>query len=352
LAIVCEGARGATRQEIREALEVRNHDEQLHNDLRLLKDQLKSSMQYGNGSLNLANGLWICRSEDLAMSETFASIVRDNYGAVLQQTGRQASPEEVAQDINRFVEEITQGKVRNVVDSDRIWLEKWCLAVVNAVYFACKWEVPFEKMMTRQRPFTLLDGAPIQVPTMSQIARGYRYMEEPDFQAVELPYSGNELAMVVFLPKKVDGLPAFEEALRHKQLSTWLGSLSVWRDGIVVSLPRFNLRSPLELRSILQSMGIKTAWLPGADFSGIFNRKPEQTQRPELFMSAAIHKACVEVTEEGTVAGAGTVVAISKSSNNRPKAFIADHPFMFIIYHKPSGCILFMGRVTDPSKTN
>ncbi len=186
-----------------------------------------------------------------------------------------------------------------------------------------------------------------------------RHLEETTFQALEMPYEDRDLSMVVFLPTKADGLAAFEKSLTPEKLNTWLGRLSRWPRGIVVQLPRFTARSRLELKRTLQSMGIRMAFatrnkMTGADFSGIFDLKKPDRPETQPWLGPVLQEACIDVTEKGTRASAATIAGFVKSTDraDQPILFRADHPFMFIIYHKPSGCILFMGRVTDPSKLN
>jgi serpin B len=172
----------------------------------------------------------------------------------------------------------------------------------------------------------------------------FRYMETDQFQVLDMPYKARELSMVVFLPKKTDGLGAFEGSLTPERLSVWLEKLD--DEKVEVSFPRFEFTSSFALARVLESMGMKDAFSPElADFSGM-------TTMEEVYISDVLHKAFVAVDEKGTEAAAATAVIIAAKSmpvkEPDPKIFRADHPFLFMIRHNTSGAILFMGRVMNP----
>jgi serpin B len=158
---------------------------------------------------------------------------------------------------------------------------------------------------------------------------------------LELPYAGEALSMLVLLPKERDGLGRLEDALTADTLARWTTGLR--KRDVAVTLPKFKLTCQFRLDKVLQAMGMVDAFsVRVADFSGM-------TGSPDLFISAVIHKAFVDVNEEGTEAAAATAVVMTlRGMPAPPVVFRADHPFLFLIQHKPSGSILFMGRVSDP----
>jgi serpin B len=166
-------------------------------------------------------------------------------------------------------------------------------------------------------------------------------METEGFQALELPYVENELSMIVFLPKKMDGLAELEKSFTADNLAKWLPELH--KQEVQVELPRFKMTSEFRLDQVLKSMGMTDAFsLPPADFSGMDGKK-------DLFISAVLHKAFVDVNEEGTEAAAATAVVVGMTAAPaEPLVFRADHPFLFLIRDNRTGSILFMGRVTNP----
>jgi serpin B len=174
---------------------------------------------------------------------------------------------------------------------------------------------------------------------MTQEAR-FGYAEFPDLQVLELPYGRGDLSMAVLLPKQVDGLRLLEEKLNRENLATWLDGLR--QTSVRVFLPRFRITSDFSLGETLKAMGMVDAFGPGADFSGMDGTH-------QLSISAVLHKAFVEVNEEGTEAAAVTAIPFVGALPKPPPIFRADHPFVFLIQDKQSGTILFIGRATDPS---
>jgi serpin B len=162
-------------------------------------------------------------------------------------------------------------------------------------------------------------------------------------QILELPYAGDDLSMIIVLPRKIDGLARLEASLSVENLDTWLGQLN--KQKVKVLMPRFKITSQFSLERTLDSMGMPDAFDSNrADFSGIDGTKM-------LYISAIVHKAFVEVNEEGTEAAAATGVIIGlKSVPLAPPVFRADHPFLFAIRDNHTGSILFLGRVINPTK--
>jgi serpin B len=160
-------------------------------------------------------------------------------------------------------------------------------------------------------------------------------------QILSLPYEGGDLSMVVVLPKAKDGLAELERGLSTANLEAWTSSLS--RREVDVYLPKFTMTSEFQLNEVLHKMGMIDAFTEAADFSGMNGRK-------DLFISAVLHKAFVDVNEEGTEAAAATAVVMEfMSVGPQPTpVFRADHPFLFMIRHNKTGAVLFMGRVVNP----
>jgi len=175
----------------------------------------------------------------------------------------------------------------------------------------------------------------------------YNYFDGGTFQVLEIPYKGAELSMLVFLPKDPGGLPALEQSLTPPELKRWLGELHA-ESKVILTLPKFKMTREFELDKALSAMGMKQAFTGGAaDFSAM-------TGRRDLWISAAIHKAYVDVDEEGTEAAAATATVFRTLSMRAPQpepiVFRADHPFLFLIRDNRSRGILFVGRVADPTK--
>jgi serpin B len=172
------------------------------------------------------------------------------------------------------------------------------VVLTNAIYFKGKWKSAFPEAATRNDTFTLSTGKTIgDVPLMSQQG-AFRYLDGGSFQALELPYDANQQSMIVFLPKRADGLAELEKTLTATRVADWLAQLTV-RD-VKVTLPRFKVTAEFQLKAALTDLGMPLAFSPGkADFSAIATGQP-------LALSAVIHKAYVDVNEKGTEAAAAT----------------------------------------------
>ncbi len=335
LAMTYAGARGETAAQMRDVLHFTLEDERLHRAFRSLIDSTTPG-QDGGYALSVANALW--GQEGYEFLPAFLDLTRTNYGAGLRQVDFVGATEAARKTINAWVEEETQEKIRDLL-APGVLTPYTRLVLTNAIYFKGDWASQFKESNTADAPFTLAGGENVQVPMMHQ-TEDFRYLETDDFQAISLPYVREDLSMVVFLPKETDGLTAFEEQLTPERLSQWLGGL--YKREVRVFLPKFTMTSQFSLAEVLSEMGMPDAFTDAADFSGMSGKR-------DLFLSAVIHKAFVDVNEEGTEAAAATAVVIAATSvMPRPVTFRADHPFLFLIRDNRSGSILFMGRVMDP----
>jgi serpin B len=215
------------------------------------------------------------------------------------------------------------------------------LVLANAIYFKGTWASKFQPKDTSDAPFRD-GGRTSRVPTMHQTAR-FGYAEGDGWQALEMPYAKSTLAMVVILPRAADGLPDLEGKLNPE----WLGEAlrAVRPDEVIVSLPRFKTTLSFDLTRTLAAMGMAKAFSANeADFS-------RMTSADRLMISVVLHKAYVDVTEQGTEAAAATGVGVKLAAapvRPQPKVFNADHPFLTLIRDTATGSILFLGRVVQP----
>jgi serpin B len=360
LAMTYAGARGETAAQMAEVLhfpiarsgvgydpnresgeamttEVQWKQEQFHSAFGTIINDLKARGAKGRYELTVANALW--GQKGCGFLKEFLELVKVNYNGGLNEVDFVTAAESARQTINAWVEKETKNKIRNLIGPGV--LNEWTrLVLTNAIYFKGNWARQFDKGNTKEAPFTLLNGEKVNVPMMNQTAE-FNYMGAEDFQGLELPYVDDELSMIILLPKKNDGLNRFEEMVTPDNLSRWLGELH--RHKVIVSVPKFKMTWQFRLNEVLKSMGMSEAFSGNADFSGM-------TGRRELFISAVIHKAYVDVNEEGTEAAAATGVVMSKTSigPEETAVFRADHPFLFLIRDNSSGSILFIGRVMNP----
>jgi serpin B len=337
LAMTYAGARGATAQEMARALHFTLESARLHAALAGLL-RLTTCDRHGF-ELSTANALW--PQKGLSLLPEFLATVRREYLAGLEELDFAGDTEGARQTINAWVENQTHDRikellVRGILTPDSV------LVLTNAVYFKAPWEHPFQEAATRDEDFRLSSGRKVRVPFMHQ-TQDLRYLDGDTFQALELPYGGY-LSLVVFLPRKVDGLVAFEKSLTAARVDTWLKSLKTYT--VDVSLPRFKTTARFSLAETLSRMGMSSAFSAAADFSGIAGGRG-------LYISAVEHQACVDVDEEGTEAAAATAVVIRCCATIRLEppersVFKADHPFLYLIYDTATGSILFLGRFTNP----
>jgi serpin B len=280
----------------------------------------------------------------------FLEATRAAFGAGLEPFDFRRAPEAARQAINRWVEAETEKRIRDLVPAGGVDGETR-LVLVNALYFLGDWHQPFAKESTSPAPFHVKAGLQRTVATM-HATNTYRLARGPNgLLALELPYKGRQMSMLILLPQAQDGLPALEQSLDAAGLEAIVQGLALAR--VVVALPKFEIDPPqsLSLGDLLVSLGMRDAFdRRKADFTGIAN-PPDPADR--LVISRVFHKAFVKVDEKGTEAAAATAVSMMRAGSAAPRdapiVFRADHPFLFFIRDNASGVVVFMGRVADPS---
>lgn len=342
LAMTAAGARGRTAEDMAQTLRFRLPGERLHAGFAALNDRLQSVQQAGQIQLSVANSLWL--QESFPLRDDFLALTKKYYGAAVQSVDFVRQTESARQTINAWVEKETRNKITELLKPGMVD-ELTRLVLCNAIYFKGNWAMQFDKQLTQPADFHLAADKVVRVPMMRQTDRQYRYKEFDGFRALELPYAGKAVSMVVLLPDTVDGLTALESRLTGSDLGRWLELLVAAAPAeIHVYLPKFTITSEFALGRVLAAMGMGSAFAANADFSGM-------TGAPNLCISEVAHKAFVEVNEEGTEAAAATAVVMRLTAVPAPpKEFRADHPFLFLIRENSTGAVLFMGRVVDPSR--
>jgi len=338
LAMVYAGARGETERQMAKALCFGLPQESIHPAFFQLQHGLNERGGKGTYELTVSNALW--GQKGYGFLKEFLDIVKINYEGGFNEVDFAKDAESVRQTINKWVEDKTNGKIKDLI-SPGVLNRLTRLVLTNAIYFKGNWATQFDEKKTKESPFTLLNGEKINVPMMNQKAE-FNYMETENFQGLELPYIDNELSMFILLPKDINGLGELEKSLTVETLSNWDEAFR--KREVIVSTPKFKMTSKFSLADVLQSMGMNNAFSGKANFSGMNGKR-------DLFISEVIHKAFVDVNEEGTEAAAATAVAI-RATSIRPQIpiFKADHPFLFLIRDNKSESILFMGRVMNPAQ--
>ena len=240
--------------------------------------------------------------------------------------------------INNWVSDQTEGRIEDLIPQGLIdSLTR--LVLTNAIYFNAAWQYPFAEDVTHGGTFYLLNGDEITVPMMRQ-TEFFGYVEGDDYQAVELPYDGREVSMIVLLPA-AGQFESCEDSLDAQRLDEIIGRLEYKE--VVLTMPRFKFESSLGLKEVLATMGMPVAFTGAADFSGM-------TGNRDLFISDVVHKAFISVDEAGTEAAAATAVVMELTAvPETPVEVTVDRSFVFLIRDVETGTILFVGCVVNPS---
>ncbi len=344
LAMTYAGARNNTESQMADTLHFSLTQEQLHPAFNALDLELASRGQGAEGQdgegfrLNIVNAIW--GQTGYSFLPGFLDILAENYDAGLRLLDFQNAPEDSRVCINNWVSDQTEDRIKDLIPKEAITWET-VLVLTNAIYFNAAWLYPFDEELTQDGPFHLLGGSQITVPMMSQ-TEYFRYASGDGYQAVEMPYDGEELSMVVFLPE-ADRFDDFETSLDAGQVEAIIDNLSPTY--LHLTMPKFEYKFSLGLKDMLKAMGMNDAFNPVvADFSGMDGTR-------DLCVGDVLHKAFVSVNEAGTEAAAATaVIMIGTGMPPTPTELTLDHPFIFLIRDIETGAILFVGRVLNPGQ--
>lgn len=286
--------------------------------------------------LRIANAQFV--QYDLPLKPSFLEAIAIRYGAGTWQVDFRTNPEVARQAINAWVADHTEHRIPEILGPNAV-TPAWRLALANAVYLKAAWLEPFDVEATGDGDFRLTDGTTVAVPFMHAVVVAPS-AQGSGWSAIQLPYVGEGLAMLVIVP---DDVAAFDATFDASVLRSILGSL---HDGSVkLWLPKFDFESKVELSDALATMGMPTAFTGSADFSGI-------TAAEALAISRIVHQANITVDEAGTEAAAATVIGTATSGGGEPPTLRVDRPFLFLIRDVPTGAVVFMGRVSNPGATN
>ncbi|PAW72042.1 MAG: hypothetical protein B9S38_05725 [Verrucomicrobiia bacterium Tous-C4TDCM] len=326
--------------------------------------------------LRVANAIW--GEKTFPFNEDWKATVTGSYGAgAVQQADFVANAEKERLRINQWAEEQTEGLIKDAFPEGSL-NPMTRLAIVNAIYFKGDWKVPFKKSDTSPQPFTLGSGETVQTALMNKEDEsdvkyaafhgdgrlfatpemleeseleedgGTLYPGKDGFSMIEMPYRGDKLSMVVIAPNDPAGLPSIEALLDAANMAAWMKSMKQ-RETIVL-MPKFKMETNYdklgEANGTLAAMGMPTAFGGDADFSGMGSKE-------QLFIGSVVHKAFINVNEEGTEAAAITGYpppgASIRAKIPFTPTFSADRPFIYLIRDRESGAVLFLGRMVNPS---
>ncbi len=272
----------------------------------------------------------------LSLDQGYLDALATRFDAGLRLVDYRQAAEAARVLINGWVADQTEQRIRELLAEGTLDPQTR-LVLVNAIYLKAAWQTAFQKEATTSAPFTRPDGSTVEVPMMHAQDQ-YRYAAGDGWQAVELPYIGGQLAMLLVVP---DDLAAFTSTLDAATLDGIVTALSSIE--VNLGLPRFSAETQVELSTVLSALGMPTAFSEQADFGGITSEEP-------LRISAVVHQANIDVDEAGTEAAAATAVVMEAMGMPiEPVTLTIDHPFLFALRDATTGTILFLGRVSDPS---
>lgn len=337
LAMTYAGASTNTAAQMADVFNWTLPDAQLHSAFNKLDLELAARAANASGNtipfkLTTANAIF--GQEGKEFLQPFLDTLARSYGAGLRVLDFVADPEGSRDTINTWVEDRTNDKIKDLLPEGSITNDTR-LVLANAIYFSAAWHEPFSASETTDQPFFIGGDAQVVVPTMHQVAqRGYG--EGAGYKVAELPYDGEQLSMVVVVP---DDLAAFEASLNAQKVKDVVASITTRL--LDLRLPKFRFEAPLGLKDHLIAMGMTDAFSAEADFSGMDGTR-------SLAITDVLHKGFVAIDEKGTEAAAATAVIVGETSAPEPATLHVDRPFVFFIRDRPTGAILFVGRVVDP----
>lgn len=346
LSMVHAGAKGKTAEGIARAMKFNAPDETRHASFGTMQAELNALGEEGRAEMNVANALFGSDANSGLLREDFLDLLRENYSSELFSLDF-SDPAGTADFINDWVQEQTRDRIKKLISPSHISDSNNGLVLANAIYFKGNWFKMFDPERTRRDYFYISsqDRTPDAARPVEMMSTQdtFAYAEFADCQVLELPYAEEDLAMLIILPREIDQL---RSALSQDALLKWQENLN--HQEVQVYIPKFKFELTFEgLADLLRAMGMEEAFDPNqADFSGMMD--PD----PGLYLMDVVHKAFIEVNEEGTEAAAatGAVMAVTSVGPNEPAVpvFRADKPFVYMILHKPSNSILFLGKLNIP----
>lgn len=346
LAMTRVGARGETLEEMDAVLRTGmtdNYDEALNALDRAVTSRAGELPQeaFDEGEpdvieLGTANALW--GQTGFPFEQPFLDTLAQAYGAGMNLVDYVNATEAARELINGWVSDQTSERIPELIQQGVLSVDTR-LVLSNAVYLKVPWLAPFDPDDTNQEVFHLLDGGVVDVDMMHRSVRT-GFAGTADYEAVSLTYAGRQLSMLLIVPRE-GRFEAVTATLTAEEIGGIIRSLTDSR--VSLAMPRFEYRTPVNLSSILEGLGMPTAFNKDkADFGGI-------TSVADLYISDVVHEAFISVDEAGTEAAASTAVVITTTSAPQPATLTIDRPFLFLIRDNETGAALFLGSVVDPT---
>ncbi|GFX55582.1 uncharacterized serpin-like protein TK1782 [Trichonephila clavipes] len=335
LAMLFCGAHNETAEEMRNVLgyEIANIKDE---ELKSCFQKLVHSLENHPDSYTLVSANALVSHKEFLVKGDYKSLLLEYFKAHIQEVDFANENEKAVKQINEWVNEKTQNMIPELLDSlDPATV----LVILNAVYFKGFWLHKFnEKHTFLQYFYNNGDEDNYEQVDMMHLKENFLYVEKESYKALELPYKGEDISMLILLPNSKDGLSNLENSLN----STFIQDLKqgMRKRKVEVALPKFRLEYSKSLKQQFQSLGMNKIFNAGAHLDGINDSK-------QLLVSEIVHKAVLIVNEDGSEAAAATAAVIMLCSLSMDPEFIVDHPFLFIIYNSKNSLIYFMGRVDE-----
>ena len=332
------GARENTKSQMVKTLRFSLPQDRLQAAFSELRNRLNAVQDDDKVKLAIANSIW--PSDRYKFLDSYIGLLKGDYDVSVTPLDY-SKPEAARSKINKWAEDKTQDKIQNLI-SPRILTPDTKLTLVDAIYFYGKWQSVFQPEETMNCDFDVTPDKKDNVPVMRQTGE-FAYADLDSVQVLEMPYKGAKLSMLLILPKSETGLKAVEASLSQPTLAGWTSKLA--KTEVDIAIPKFKITWGVEeLKQPLQALGMNDAFDAGAaNFAGMDGNSNM------LYIGHVLHKAFIDVKEEGTEAAAATAV-VMEPNGAAPvhPLFLATHPFIFLIQDNETGSILFMGRVVDP----
>ncbi|MEJ5165905.1 MAG: serpin family protein [Thermoanaerobaculia bacterium] len=329
MGMVYEGSRGKTLKEMEKVLFIDTSDTKRELKIKFLMEEISKEKE---NKFHIANALWL--QKDFQILKDYLKKIEEYYKGKAEKLNFKENPEGCRKIINSWIEENTSKRIKDLIPEGTLG-PSIRMVLTNAIYFKGNWLKKFDEKETREEDFKIDDQKRAKVKMMRALEEEFNYGENENFQVLELPYSGENLSMILILPKKGDLNLDYET---FEELRQSLNKMKV-----DVYIPRFSFEKKYFLNDAFKNMGMVEVFTDSADLSGISGKK-------NLKVDDIIHQAFVQVDEEGTEAAGATAVTVrvTSVSGKRIPVFRADHPFLFCIYHRKTEVILFLGNFSKP----
>ncbi|MDQ4140726.1 MAG: serpin family protein [Bacteroidota bacterium] len=331
LTMTYNGADGSTKEAMRQTLGFEPQtDAEINQAYKSLTDLLVNMDK--KVTFTTANSIW--HAQQYQLQAPFVQNNKAYFNATVQ--GLDFNSPTAKNTINNWVKENTKGKIENIIQEIR---PDHVLFLVNAIYFKGTWTIPFDKQLTKPGPFRKEDGSTVNTDFMTLENGRYLLYENEQKQVIDLPYGNRQFSMTLIVPKEQNTVQDIVGSLNSAQLATWLSNAD--STDMELHMPKFKLEYKKELRETLTQLGMGEAFSNRANFSRMLSNSDQA-----LAISEVMHKAFVEVNEEGTEAAAATSVGVVLTSV--PPSVRIDRPFVFLIREKSTNAILFIGQFMNP----